>query len=1314
MIELPPFSKENLNPHLINPDLESAFQNFTFDALAPDLPGLILLPTAGKDGGIDLFQDLHNCRTVVQCKVIGEDGLKPAQQRWQEFSSLLINHISSDVGPSKGQAQYEPWFRKDFPITRFIFCISSSLSNVRQRDTLNAEINAFFSHISTTYPHLAHLKSLESYVIDRLEFSTISRKFPLLRFRWFPQSTPLGFELLEEFDRRTTSSGLSSFLGNDRLPYFSYSDYAAISPPNYLFELPTPQTILKHLENEDDNGVILAGLGGIGKSRLMLESGRLAQKSNWSVFTINERFEIERLETLARTSFEPGERILLLVDYAELQSNITRVSGLITELNLRLSTRIRLLVTCRSSYFANVADLLECRAFEISTDTSSIHKAWHDGYRHATVEHILQHAGVCEPELLTICVGIPVLAVFLAYLKFSGRDAELEEIRGEKYFVRWLTKRLTLLTGDGQELKALPLLVANFPINERDVGTVELDLVTKMLQDGWVERRPHLTSDGAVEFRLHFIHDVFADQILEQAFSRKGAQAAPLFTVTLLNTAIERGTLTSCLMALNRIAPSIQRLNVDWRQAFDTSIARHKTAWEGSGIEILRHSLLNFYDRLLLFDKYFDVWGHQLSNSEFQTSIGYNTRRYIQAGHNLDEILLKKATHWIESSISTVGASNYALNCGILIDPLRFRESAYKWLIANYAQFQAHYTIVFWLRADLPPDEIESVVKSWASLFPANSHLSFVFGAWLKARGNLEVIEDFLPGWLAAHGEATYARFLYHAWLNAGGNPLRIRPHIANWLYQHGETPEAITVYTAWLDASADTELVEPHLMGWLNAHGADIKAEFVIKSWLDAGGELDLVRCVTLGWLTLFEDTLEAGYIYQAWLDAGGDSNQIKSSAINWLGLFNSTLEAEFIIKAWLDAGGDPQDVKPNIEHWLTHHADNPKAEFVYKGWLDAGGDIDFIRPFVQDWLETHSCRLDAGYIYQSWIDAGCGIDSVATHVHDWLHLFGEEKSAGHVYRAWFAGGGKSEIVERHLDGWLNKFAADQEACYVLKAALDGGNTSMVLDKRAVDWIQAHHESLISGFILRSWIAAGKEIKRIEPWVLRWLSIHADQDDAEYVLKNWLEKGGDWIPISTFAETWFEYNIDNPNSTYLLKHIVKARLLSDHLIHLSIAWINKHPGHVDAMMRLGKLVVRNHNSDFAGPLLSASQSVLEASGNTIRTGHPYLRNAPLFIVIGIIRNKIFHDHPNRLFANKVVYLWISTFNLKESPPDWGIIRGRSNLVLRLAEILSCIGVSDPVAKLNLRSILESARSWAGEEAVFNTKEFRYLAGLLR
>jgi hypothetical protein len=123
------------------------FQRFVFQALRLTDPRLVSFAGVGKDGAIDLSSTLGECRHVVECKYIGEDGLAAAKQRWAKTKNHLKDNLAKFCEGNLSEKQYLPWTTTIPRIERYTFCVSSSLGNQNAKDQLRNEINQFFSLI---------------------------------------------------------------------------------------------------------------------------------------------------------------------------------------------------------------------------------------------------------------------------------------------------------------------------------------------------------------------------------------------------------------------------------------------------------------------------------------------------------------------------------------------------------------------------------------------------------------------------------------------------------------------------------------------------------------------------------------------------------------------------------------------------------------------------------------------------------------------------------------------------------------------------------------------------------------------------------------------------------------------------------------------------------------------------------------------------------------------------------------------------------------------------------------------------------------
>lgn len=410
-LNVPRFYVEYLNPRLSEGDIGDSFQRFVYELLLFDYPNLHFFPARGKDGGIDLIQPTTTSRLVVECKYVGKDGLDEAQSRWRSVANNLAKHIADPAGPTKFQAQYGPWYRTKPPIGEYLFCVSSVLANQDQIDQLEGEIAQFFAELGAAHDHLAYLTKLSVKVIDWNDLCGRLQRRPHIIFRWFPLTRPQGLMPLDESPDRGT---FRSYLSSDKLPYYGRGQHLNVAPAPQGILIPDEEGLLDQLKDGTSTGLIITGSGGIGKTRLTLEIGRLAQRKDWMALRVQSRLRNDAIEHLAER-ITPDTSVLLLIDYIETQRDFAELIETLNDFNDTYSLRIRYVANCRTSYYQAVAATPHHRQVDLSPIDQSLALRWIEGYQQEAVRHILKNSGIeITDEYLKVCNDIPILAVFVS------------------------------------------------------------------------------------------------------------------------------------------------------------------------------------------------------------------------------------------------------------------------------------------------------------------------------------------------------------------------------------------------------------------------------------------------------------------------------------------------------------------------------------------------------------------------------------------------------------------------------------------------------------------------------------------------------------------------------------------------------------------------------------------------------------------------------------------------------------------------------------------------------------------------------------
>ena len=1055
---IPPFVRENINPSLCTDDVGSSFQNLAHELLEPEFPGLARFPAGGKDGCIDLVQDLPGNRLVIECKHIGGGGFAEAHRRWCDVAAKLKLHLADPEGPTKGQSQYRPWYRTDLPIQRFRFCISCSIVNTDQRDELNRDIRQTFSGLASRHSHLAHLANLSTNLVDWGELETRLRNNPYLLFRWFPATRPFGLVPLDEIVEAGT---LRSYLSSAKLPYYSRDQHLAAVPAPAGVDIPGEDALLGCLEGGEFTGLVVTGAGGVGKTRLSLEIGGRAQDRGWTVLRVRSRSRKDSLDALG-ARLTPAARVLLVIDYIETQRDFAELVEILNDLNDTFHFNVRYLANCRTSFYQAVAATSRHRQVDISPHGPLRAEEWFEGYRSETVRHILGQSGLEVSEKhLAVCRDTPVLAVLLTYLHATGRGDELEALLEEEDFARWVAKRVQLSFPGASIDRKLATLMALFPVPDAVATQGALQgyraLLDPLAADGWIEKLAlSAASEGLVWTTAH---DVLADQVV-LSYLRTIPHTVEHFADELLTFATRAGCLRPALLSLQRLADQPAVKTADWSPLVARQMDSNPGAWREVRDLVIRFPLLSPAERIALLVSRDEIWGDAEEEVGFQNAIGWFARWAVEEGAetiSLDQRTI--LTSWVEKAAQRVSRSNFVLTWGVRFAPESLHGPALGWILFRPELFQTHYLLVAWLEKGLPSDEIRDSVKRWLEKFPRDPHVSFVVAAWLDAKGELELVREPIRRWLEDHAKTPEAGFVYRAWLDAKGELDLVREPIREWLKEHTATPEAGFVYRGWLDAKGGLELVREPIRGWLEHHAKAPEARFVYAAWLNAKGELELVREPIREWLEHHAKAREARFVYCAWLDAKGELELVREPIRKWLDDHAKTPEAAFVYRAWLDAEGELELVREPIREWLKQHAATADAQFVYRAWLDAKGELELVREPIRGWLKEHAASPEAGFVYRGWLDAGGEKESIEAWMRDWLALQGRAVDADFLFRAWLDAGGDFSVIREPALLWLSENYDKPEAVYLTKKLAKQPDLPVETVRHILGWCRKFNE---------------------------------------------------------------------------------------------------------------------------------------------------------------------------------------------------------------------------------------------------------------
>ena len=250
---------------------------------------------------------------MVECKFIGAGVIDIPEKRWAEVRRHLKDNLGRLIAQdpdSVASSPYAPWLDAKKPIRKYFFCTSVFLPHHQSRILLQQRIHNDFIELSEQC-HLPHLASIDVVVYCWNDFhGLLSSQFPL-RYRWFGD-LPIGIKPLALSLSEVKSFKL--FLQEEGMPFFSRSKYlSGNGQPNVQWE----EGWIVKLEQNETQAIIIAGAGGLGKTRLGLELSRGLANRGWLCLRLTNNATAERVGELVRAHIEAA-KLIFFVDYAEI------------------------------------------------------------------------------------------------------------------------------------------------------------------------------------------------------------------------------------------------------------------------------------------------------------------------------------------------------------------------------------------------------------------------------------------------------------------------------------------------------------------------------------------------------------------------------------------------------------------------------------------------------------------------------------------------------------------------------------------------------------------------------------------------------------------------------------------------------------------------------------------------------------------------------------------------------------------------------------------------------------------------------------
>ncbi len=1101
------FTRDLLHPDRVSEDdgsLDKLFVRLVYDLFQGEYRALSYHDGGGKDGAIDLWNDVGNERHVFECKRfgVGKKGLawEAAQSSWKRVQKNLENNLLR--GHAGCQSQYRPWFNSSPRIVRYTFIVSCTINPSPDRlDELRSNIKSAFEELVAKSGELNHLKDI---VVDVVDWNALRRKLeaqPQVHFKWFSNRLPAG---LRQFTQDRQLSDFRRYQQEDVLPYYSLRTHLERHPRAGIQD---EDSLWKSLAG-GTAGLVISGISGVGKSRLMMELGKLAIQDGWLVFEATN-VGAETIDRVTRSHSSQG--VLFLFDYLENLPAFRDISLHIAQL-AGDGRKVRFIASARESFRRN--DLIlddSIQVFQHSPEEGEV-STWWNAYRVAAIEHITGHLGIEMKGDLS--ANIPAVAVLESGLLHANLSpAVIESAKS------WADKHLSTLRRENVSKRSLALVAAQCPFDDEAYSRLSDEPYAAFVvlkNSGWIEARDIESGRGS----YWIVHDYLADQIVLHWMETEGPRglAKSAEIRALLKLAYSLNTLGSVIATLQRIVDKVNGFGLDvFSSLLESEIADNRDIWKMHRQDVLYTRLLPPKAKVLLLHCLGDYWQGAEQLSWFQLEIAVLAKAFANTPklkEGLPDDAWKKFESLIVTLISATDERNMLVTYGLRLLPqnARLQQLALDWLNKFADHFDATYVIRAWLNMNLPWQQVEQAVGAWLSRFGKSVDAQFVLTAWLKAtkENGVARFSSEVIAWCEIYKSEIVAQNVYSAWLDATGSNQAISAYVQTWLAQNGTMEEETSfLLKRWLRSGGKISPILPYLKQWIDRHGNTESASYIYSAAIDIAELRPLIQEPMLTWIETHPASANTKYCLIEWLRSGHNRGLIAKHVRDWLNANGDELDAGEIIAKWLDAKGKLEMVLPYATKWLGTHGDSQYCSFLLKSLLEKENAPDEVLRIALRWLETRSCNLDAELVLSAWLRGHLGVERIQRPVSEWCQCFPTEKQSRYIYEQWLLEGGSHDAVSLNITAWLTRHDRELDAGRVL-GALSGTSAQWdSYEENMRRWLERHNCDQEATFFYRAWLDSGRKPTLIQDSISAWLESNSKWINADFVLNAWLKCEG-------------------------------------------------------------------------------------------------------------------------------------------------------------------------------------------------------------
>ncbi|MFF8730812.1 trypsin-like peptidase domain-containing protein [Streptomyces sp. NPDC015171] len=942
-------------------------------------------------------------------------------------------------------------------------------------------------------------------------------------------------------DQDDLLAGLTGFKKN------LISDHLPFVPPGTEHEA-DPDRIMRRILEGADDGLLLVGTAGTGKTRTGIEVGRLAQAAGWRVLHVRPGGSASLVEEIAKEVMADSRDVLVVLDYLNLflsekegesQFDLEAVKGRLIPDAEKAGIGVVFLASVRPGW-------LQQHRSRLRSFFGEVHLRQDEEFLRAVAErglHRLAPTAVAElglEHMRRLCGRRPILTLLIASeverrVRRGLGTPDIAGMREGGELAKWLHARLheDALTVpaprsplDGvhasDDLVAAAAAAVACPQPEPEVRTAARAALTgtpsgadradtvidALLGLGWLEG-----GSG----HLEVAHDIVCDQLTDSVIRPDGTRVDRTRTHDLLS-----GCFTE--------ARTIGRYTTNLARLLNDLAPRQRDAEVGAALADWFAQNATTIGEVMQRDP--DVGGYALG------AICSGPPWAVPLVEHWHEIV----DPWLDEYGDTVNA-RHVLRRGLKHLPAdaaqRLVPTAVRWLELHNRRREGSFVLDILLERDgLGTAYLADVLQSTVTWLAGNSSLaeaSHLFARMLVRRDLTRHQEDRITAaairWLDHHRgrrEATYvlAPLLEHPALRL--NARKAVRAAESWLEEHGTGPDACHVIAKLLsrdDLTPDLRTTTfRHAGEWLGTHGLPQEASHVISKMLTRGdlddGELREAVRTGIAWTKAQPIESNWTYVLEAVLKRHDLTEEERGAAVlladAWLAEHAEDPAADFFVRTVLERpdlrAEETRRMVAYADLWLREHLLEPKADRIVNFLLTDGrltaDERRMATRYAEQRLagrphdEENSFALSA-LLGQQHDRNGAETAGHVSAALDWLDAHGTAPSASHVLRVLLERQQlTADVVTRTAAtalAWLDRHPSDTGTSFVLSALLSRNDlpaeSAPAALSRAVEWLARNDREQSAGGVLFTLVLRrdldGGQLRTVFAHCLGWLDRH-------------------------------------------------------------------------------------------------------------------------------------------------------------------------------------------------------------------------------